>query len=241
MEVKVIEVTESTVKYKKYTNLDGPVYSINKRELAVIIYANGESEVFDQTATNTPEGNKAKQEATEKKQTTTLSEENEQIEIDKGKRFILAYEAGYSLFSDQSNNASGMYLGMMAGYKFNRALSTEILFSGGTFFPKEPTGSIGITELKSLELGLRGTYRIHFSPIKDNGLYLVGGLGYAGTYGKYTDYLQKGSPTYNLDGYDGFGYRIGGGLKFGIFGVGLEYQAVERIYSFLKIGVTYGF
>jgi len=43
---KVIEILDDQVKYKKWTNLNGPSYSIDKSEIFMIKYANGEKETF---------------------------------------------------------------------------------------------------------------------------------------------------------------------------------------------------
>ena len=43
---KVIEILDNQVKYKKWTNLNGPSYSIDKSEIFMIKYANGEKETF---------------------------------------------------------------------------------------------------------------------------------------------------------------------------------------------------
>jgi hypothetical protein len=43
---KVLEVTDDKVRYKKFTNLDGPVYSISQSEIFMIKYENGEKDVF---------------------------------------------------------------------------------------------------------------------------------------------------------------------------------------------------
>lgn len=43
---KVLEVNTSEIKYKKYSNLDGPTYTILNTELLSINYKNGESEKF---------------------------------------------------------------------------------------------------------------------------------------------------------------------------------------------------
>ncbi len=44
---KILEVNPSDIKYKKYSNLDGPVYTMQKAELLSINYKNGEREVFN--------------------------------------------------------------------------------------------------------------------------------------------------------------------------------------------------
>ena len=43
---KVLEVETTVVKYKKWSNQDGPTYTIKKSELISINYANGEKDVF---------------------------------------------------------------------------------------------------------------------------------------------------------------------------------------------------
>lgn len=46
-EVKVEEVSPTEVKYKKYSNIDGPLYVADKSEIFMIKYKNGEKDVFD--------------------------------------------------------------------------------------------------------------------------------------------------------------------------------------------------
>lgn len=43
---KVKELTETTIKYLKFKNLDGPIYNINKTEVVTINYENGTIEVI---------------------------------------------------------------------------------------------------------------------------------------------------------------------------------------------------
>lgn len=46
IESKVLEITETNVSYKKWDNLDGPVFSINRDKVFFIKFANGTKEVF---------------------------------------------------------------------------------------------------------------------------------------------------------------------------------------------------
>lgn len=46
--IKVVEITDSEIKYKKFDNLNGPLYNIKKNEVAVIVYENGKVETFDE-------------------------------------------------------------------------------------------------------------------------------------------------------------------------------------------------
>lgn len=56
--VKVSEVTPTQIKYKRYDNLDGPLYSSLKSEISYIIYATGLKETLEgeqpQTAVKIP-------------------------------------------------------------------------------------------------------------------------------------------------------------------------------------------
>ncbi len=43
---KIVELTDFTIKYKKWENLNGPIYNINKRDVLFIRYENGFKEVI---------------------------------------------------------------------------------------------------------------------------------------------------------------------------------------------------
>ncbi len=47
LEVKIVEVSTETIKYKKGNDLEGPVFIIEKALVHSITYGNGETEVFD--------------------------------------------------------------------------------------------------------------------------------------------------------------------------------------------------
>ena len=46
IQAKVLEVSPATIKYKNFTNLDGPDYVLNKDEVVMIVYKNGEVDVI---------------------------------------------------------------------------------------------------------------------------------------------------------------------------------------------------
>lgn len=54
IKAKIEEVTETTIKYKKFEMLDGPTYNINKRDVFMVIYKNGTKEYIESTA-NAPQ------------------------------------------------------------------------------------------------------------------------------------------------------------------------------------------
>jgi hypothetical protein len=45
---KIKEVTSSEVKYVKYENLDGPIYSLSKAQILMIKYENGSKDIFEE-------------------------------------------------------------------------------------------------------------------------------------------------------------------------------------------------
>ncbi len=60
-EVKVVLVSEKEIQYKKYSNPDGPVYSVGKRDISVITYENGEYEVINKVEGDKPAKNNLSQ------------------------------------------------------------------------------------------------------------------------------------------------------------------------------------
>lgn len=46
IEVKVTDITDKTISYIKWSNPDGPKYTVNKSEVFYVKYSNGEKEVF---------------------------------------------------------------------------------------------------------------------------------------------------------------------------------------------------
>jgi len=51
---KVLEINPSDIKYKRFDNLEGPIYTINKTEVFSIKYPNGSKEMFNTPAATTP-------------------------------------------------------------------------------------------------------------------------------------------------------------------------------------------
>jgi hypothetical protein len=47
LKVKVLEVNISEIKYKKFDNLNGPIFSILKSEVLIIRYENGTKDIFN--------------------------------------------------------------------------------------------------------------------------------------------------------------------------------------------------
>ena len=61
---KVTEVTQAEIKYKKTSNPDGPVYTMDKNEVTLIQYKNGSKDVFASNS-NSPDINRQNQQTPE--------------------------------------------------------------------------------------------------------------------------------------------------------------------------------
>lgn len=50
IQARILEVTNSEIKYKRFSNLEGPTFTINKSDILIIRYENGENEVFKESS-----------------------------------------------------------------------------------------------------------------------------------------------------------------------------------------------
>lgn len=55
IEARVLEVNEETIRYKKYSNPDGPEYVHPKNDIITIVYENGRVEVFEMENASVPD------------------------------------------------------------------------------------------------------------------------------------------------------------------------------------------
>ena len=87
---KVIELTEDLIKYRKFTMLDGPIYSINKSEVFMIVYKNGTKEYIK----------------TKENQTTAESSKINNVTATKSKEKIKAEDNKIAAFNSKVNNSN---------------------------------------------------------------------------------------------------------------------------------------
>lgn len=52
IKAKVLEINENSIDYKKFSNVNGPTYQMNKSEIFMIKYASGDKDVFNTSQTN---------------------------------------------------------------------------------------------------------------------------------------------------------------------------------------------
>ena len=83
---KVLSVEARDVKYKKYSNLDGPTYSLPKTDIFMIKYENGEKEVFNsETSDATVRVEKAEKQNLSTVDTNNKTYSDFQKEVEKAK------------------------------------------------------------------------------------------------------------------------------------------------------------
>lgn len=46
IQVKIFEINKTSVMYRRFDNVDGPVYTVDKNDVLIIRYANGTKDIF---------------------------------------------------------------------------------------------------------------------------------------------------------------------------------------------------
>ncbi|MBO4645883.1 MAG: hypothetical protein J5642_05150 [Bacteroidales bacterium] len=110
IKAKVLEINESTIKYKKFDYQDGPIYTISKLEVVSIQYQNGTSDVF-QSVTQSKQNDVSNQESTVSIPQTSLLQEKAaakpvQRKYTDVKRFFIYAGASFPIgrFAKMMNN-----------------------------------------------------------------------------------------------------------------------------------------
>jgi hypothetical protein len=52
IQAKILEVTQTEIRFKKFSDLEGPSFSINKSDILMIRYKNGTKDIFNEEKTN---------------------------------------------------------------------------------------------------------------------------------------------------------------------------------------------
>lgn len=52
IQVKIFEINKTSVIYRRFDNLDGPIYTVDKNEVLIIRYANGTKDIFINNSNN---------------------------------------------------------------------------------------------------------------------------------------------------------------------------------------------
>ena len=112
---KVLEVNQADIKYKKFSNQQGPTYTINKSEVMAINYESGDKDTFEETSPLP-----AKQEEDDKPQIIEAQPAADNAEIIS--RYNQTYEHGEGIKDKDKQAKEGICI---LGVGENSVLSTE--------------------------------------------------------------------------------------------------------------------
>ncbi len=84
IESTIMEISDSEIKYKKYDNLDGPLYVVLKKDIFIINYSTGEKDIFERNSLSKDEksNEKKNQEGTNYSKGTKILLANNVLAID---------------------------------------------------------------------------------------------------------------------------------------------------------------
>ncbi len=111
---KVLEVNQADIKYKKFSNQQGPTYTINKSEVMAINYESGDKDTFE----DAPQP--AKQEADDKPEIIVAQPAADNAEIIS--RYNQTYEHGEAIKDNDKQADAGLCI---LGISENSTLSTD--------------------------------------------------------------------------------------------------------------------
>lgn len=160
---KVLEVSTSDIKYKKYSNLDGPLYTIGISDVLSINYENGEKELFENSNANN------------EKQIEILNNVTEQKEY--------TLNSGTLIPIQNANYTRAAYLRLGQTVQFRVARDVEV--NGIKIIPYGTSVRGNVYEVKkSSWFGTKGRLGISFNeivlpngvtiPLKNGNLYVTG-------------------------------------------------------------------
>ena len=168
---KVLEITDVSVKYKKWDNQQGPTYNIGKNEVFMIVYENGQRETFPVTS------------AIPAATSASSSKQTSQAQMEKPDSLL------YSKNTKVSYKPYRIYAGIQSplslGFGGEFRIVKNIFNIGGDvvyFFPKDEY---------TLESGTAFIYGSLYAPInrltgnyqkQNRGLFLFGQAGYGYSY-----------------------------------------------------------
>lgn len=218
---KVLEITETTIKYKKWQMQDGPIYNINKNEVFMVIYANGQREVIKPAVTAekltnsnllvTQQNNVPNFQKKEAQIDTALDFKNIKIKY-KPTRVYVGLQSPFGIGIDQEFRLLKNSVNFGFGYGYQ--------------FPKSD-------DIVSVQTGI--LYLSYYAPInrlsgnfkeQDRGLFVFAHAGYGGSSVKFN--LGNGD-TESVTSYD-FTWRLGADYNFGDLAVSLFSQEFKTFH-----------
>lgn len=111
---KVTEVNSNDIKYKKFSNLNGPTYTLDKSEIMSINYENGERDTFDQTDISSANNKRVGSQRLIKKKAD-----------ERNAKLIKIYNKEYGFRNIKEKNTGAKYYILIFGAKSSSIMSNE--------------------------------------------------------------------------------------------------------------------
>ncbi len=179
---KVLEVNTSNIKYKKYSNQDGPTYTINKADVMTINYENGEKDVFEEQG-DTNQAQSSSASSTGSSPATAMSDSDIEAEICSKKPYVLFKKGDVAEYCfRRKGKQTTMMMGMGPTYLQQIVADTKvengqlIVYHKQAFFNKKHQPSKGISATFKdyyfpVEIDTEGNYHLTHNILQD--IYMV--------------------------------------------------------------------
>lgn len=258
MQVKVVEVSDSEVKYKKWSYQDGPTFSLSTDKILYIKYQNGEKQRFDKQGESVKpiEETVATPQATNLafETTTVQTEAAPKVEVNENEDkyfsrkkgvWSVDYSLSYMIPGGDEDYDESFYLGLEYKARYNVAKGLNVHAGLGfmTGYVAVGSGSYRTTiDESSLTLPLGVGYNLPLGSLCSLDFrtgprlnYIIAGkIDYDGEEIKYKDLEEYGMEVKRFNA----GWDIGVALMFANYGVKFEYSAglSDSAYDYTKIG-----
>lgn len=227
---KVVEITETSIKYKKWENIDGPIYNVSKNDVFMIVYANGKRDMIKQpdkqgvkqnqqnlNSPNTGLAATIQQNNTPAKSIdTAIDYKNIKVKY-KPTRLYTGLQSPFSLGSDQEFRIIKNFVNLGLGYQYNFPKSDYVLES--------QSGMLYASFYAPINR-LSGNFKK-----QDTGMFLFGNIAYEATSIKIYD-VYAGTQTISSGGLT---WRLGVDYMFSDFGLTFFTKEFNSFYAGIMV------
>jgi len=224
---KVIELTSTTIKYKKWENQDGPLYNIENKEVFMILYANGQREIIKQSnmvidasvnnhSVTKSNINSVQTQETNYKKDTIIDFKNTKLKY-KPTRLNFGLSPNFSIGPEYEYRIIKNILNFGAGYNY--------IFSNDKSISNDMNGIVYLGYYVSINRLMKNYEK------QDEGLFPFIHLGLIYSSFKYTDFYGN---TQSIGAFD-FGSSIGADYFFPSFTISIS----TLNFNYLRVGIVF--